>query len=79
MREHYKDYPSKNPSINHRQLRETLITSLWTIYDKIWKVRNTMLHDPNDTESLGNVELNFIRVMEHGVPHLPYLILDLPE
>ena len=58
MREHYKDYPSKNPSINHRQFRETLITSLWTIYDKIWKVRNAMLHDPNDIEALGNVELN---------------------
>ena len=58
MREHYKEYPSKNPSINHRQFRETLITSLWTIYDKIWKVRNAMLHDPNDIEALGNVDLN---------------------
>jgi hypothetical protein len=35
MREHYKDYPSKNSSINHRRFRETLITSLWKIYDKI--------------------------------------------
>jgi hypothetical protein len=58
MREHYKDYPSKNLSINHRRFRETLITSLWKIYDKIWKMRNAMIHDPNDVKSLGNVEIN---------------------
>ena len=58
MREHYKEYPIKNSSINHHRFKETLIMSLWTIYDKIWKVMNTMLHDLNDVKDLGNVELN---------------------
>jgi hypothetical protein len=69
MREHYKDYPSKNLFINHRRFRDTLITSLWIIYDKIWKVRNTMLHDPNDVEALGNVELNDRTSYYHNNSH----------
>ena len=43
---------------------------LWMIYDALWKVRFSVLRDPNYTSSLSNIELNkFI---------LPY-ILQIPK
>jgi hypothetical protein len=58
MRDHYKKSPPKTSLHTHRRFRELLITTLWTIYDNIWKVWNSMLHDPTDVDALGNIQLN---------------------
>jgi hypothetical protein len=43
---------------------------LWVVYDALWKVRFTVLHDPNNISSLSNIELKkYI---------LPY-ILQMPK
>ena len=31
---------------------------LWIVYDTMWKVRFTVLHDPNNISSLSNIKLN---------------------
>jgi hypothetical protein len=43
---------------SRRRFQTTLITGLWNIFDNIWKLRNAMLHNPQDVSSLSNLALN---------------------
>ena len=43
---------------SRRRFQTTLITGLWTIFDNIWKLRNAMLHNPEDVSSLSNLAVN---------------------
>ena len=38
--------------------RTKLRNGMWIVYDALWKVRLTVLHDPNGISSLSNIELN---------------------
>ena len=43
---------------SRRRFQTTLITGIWTIFDNIWKLRNAMLHNPEDVSSLSNLAVN---------------------
>ena len=58
MTQTYVTFHLSDITQSRRRFQTTLITGLWTIFDNIWKLRNAMLHNPNDVTSLSNLALN---------------------
>jgi hypothetical protein len=58
MTQTYLTFHRGNITQSRRRFQTTLITGIWTIFDNIWKLRNEMLHNPEDVSSLSNLAIN---------------------
>ena len=72
----YLSSPKIDPTQSHRRFQTTLITDLWTLFDTIWKLRNSMLQNPANFTSLYNLELNKRICMYQHCPRFHLSIVD---